>query len=428
MTKVVIIFTENLRQMSSVLSKTSVDESANRFGFELFKVFHSRHKNEYKNISFSPLTVFNSLAMILIAAENQSQTQLASVLHLSDIKKDKTVLERLKELSRDLIESNQDIILAIRFLYINKGIELKEDYKTILKEYFEVKAKKMDFSDVEESVKTINEDSKRSTDGIIDEVIEKKDISGENKNVKLILTNSLFFRGFWSAKFEGEFKEKFTFGKNNQQTADIHMIRHLGLLRHIDFQPLKAHIVSIPYSSNELRMIVILPDDPKSDGHYLIEYLNKHLFETIMNELYGRDGSPIDLMIPEFGLDAQKMSVQRTIKQMGAINIFEESVADLKGMSESPVFLTKLVHKAFILVDERGSAEGDPRIRKTKDVKPFVFKANHPFVFLIADKKTKVVLFMSYIGDPREMLEVVKEKDLTQEQIFELLANSESYD
>ena len=117
---------------------------------------------------------------------------------------------------------------------------------------------------------------------------------------------------------------------------------------------------------------------------------------------------------------------------MRAIDIFDDKLADLSLMCDKKIHLTKLVSKAFILVDERGSSYSDVKLKhkqsKDKEFKPQLFRANHPFVFLIADKITNVCVFMGYFGDPQEMLEVVRESDLTPEQINQLLASSSTSD
>lgn len=56
---------------------------------------------------------------------------------------------------------------------------------------------------------------------------------------------------------------------------------------------------------------------------------------------------------------------------------------------------------------------------------PVLFKANHPFVFVILDKDTGVICFMGVVADPKEMLEVVNEKDLSREEIHKLLVEED---
>jgi hypothetical protein len=84
--------------------------------------------------------------------------------------------------------------------------------------------------------------------------------------------------------------------------------------------------------------------------------------------------------------------------------------------------------------DERGSSIERVEVELNKNqlkgkavnTKPIKVKANHPFVFIIMEKVSKVALFMGLFADPREMLEVVRESDLSAEEISELLSNSDT--
>jgi len=56
---------------------------------------------------------------------------------------------------------------------------------------------------------------------------------------------------------------------------------------------------------------------------------------------------------------------------------------------------------------------------------PEQFKANHPFMFVILDKDTNVICFMGLVADPKAILEVINEKDLSKEEIQQLLGESD---
>jgi serine protease inhibitor len=151
----------------------AVKQSLNEFGFQLFKVFIIRHKNEYKNLCFSSAAVFNSLVMILIGSRNKSESQLAAVLHLLEFNVDRKKLEELMHLRDVIMKANHDIILTSTHLYVDKSIALKEEYKQILRQCFQIKPKSVDFSQVEETVRIMNKDAMDSTDSVTDEVIQR---------------------------------------------------------------------------------------------------------------------------------------------------------------------------------------------------------------------------------------------------------------
>lgn len=57
-------------------------DSINQFSFKLLKAFASRHKDDSRNMCFSPLEVFNSLVMLLVGAKGASEAQLEDMLCL----------------------------------------------------------------------------------------------------------------------------------------------------------------------------------------------------------------------------------------------------------------------------------------------------------------------------------------------------------
>ena len=68
--------------MQATIAKREIGNSINQFSFKLVKVFASRHKNDSKNMCFSPLEVFNSLVMILVGAKGASEAQMEDMLCL----------------------------------------------------------------------------------------------------------------------------------------------------------------------------------------------------------------------------------------------------------------------------------------------------------------------------------------------------------
>ena len=83
--------------------------------------------------------------------------------------------------------------------------------------------------------------------------------------------------------------------------------------------------------------------------------------------------------------------------------------ADFSGISEEPLKISEVVHKAFVEVNEEGTeaaaATAVGMVLSTglgsKPPEPKVFKADHPFLFFIRDRKTNAVLFSGRVLDPR---------------------------
>lgn len=79
--------------------------------------------------------------------------------------------------------------------------------------------------------------------------------------------------------------------------------------------------------------------------------------------------------------------------------------ADFSGMDGTRnLYITNVIHQAFTEVNEKGTEAaaatavvvGLKSIRITRE-----FRADHPFLFLVRDKKTGSILFMGRVSDPR---------------------------
>jgi serpin B len=75
--------------------------------------------------------------------------------------------------------------------------------------------------------------------------------------------------------------------------------------------------------------------------------------------------------------------------------------ADLSGMDGTKdLFVTGVFHKAFIDVNEEGTeAAAATGVVAGGGVAP-IFRADHPFVFLISEKDSGTILFMGRVVNP----------------------------
>ena len=104
------------------------------------------------------------------------------------------------------------------------------------------------------------------------------------------------------------------------------------------------------------------------------------------------------MYLPRFKLTSQ-FRLKDVLKAMGMIRAFNSEEADFSGMSfEQKLFISALIHKAFVDVNEEGAeaAAATAVVVKTKKggIRRTVFRADHPFVFLIRDNRTGSLLFL----------------------------------
>jgi serpin B len=93
---------------------------------------------------------------------------------------------------------------------------------------------------------------------------------------------------------------------------------------------------------------------------------------------------------------------------MGMPTAFNETTADFSGMTGKPnLYISRVLHKAWIEVDEKGSEAAaatavvmDQLALPVNVARPKIFRADHPFFFVIEDKQSGEILFMGRVVDP----------------------------
>ena len=86
---------------------------------------------------------------------------------------------------------------------------------------------------------------------------------------------------------------------------------------------------------------------------------------------------------------------------------FQEKEADFSGMTHEkpPLFLNAVIHEAWVDVNEKGTeaaaatavGAAGSAFRKP----PPVFRADHPFLFLIRDTRSGSILFLGRVSNPK---------------------------
>merc|ERR1719430_934706 len=148
-------------------------------------------------------------------------------------------------------------------------------------------------------------------------------------------------------------------------------------------------------------MVIILPN--KKDGLLKLE---EHLRSVELSEIFNQKTAmeSVSLSLPKFKIDSTH-DLKDPLTKIGIQHMFDPKNADFSGMSEAKeLFVSQMIQKAFIEVNEEGSeasaasaAVMSVRPTATKPTKPLQFTCDHPFLFMIKDHLTGVILFSGKI-------------------------------
>lgn len=106
--------------------------------------------------------------------------------------------------------------------------------------------------------------------------------------------------------------------------------------------------------------------------------------------------------LPKFKLE-ESYDLKSDLSAMGLLDIFDSAKADLSGMSGAhDLFLSKIVHKAFVEVNEEGTeaAAATAGIAMLCMVIEEDFNADHPFLFFLRHNPTKSIVFFGRYASP----------------------------
>ena len=109
--------------------------------------------------------------------------------------------------------------------------------------------------------------------------------------------------------------------------------------------------------------------------------------------------------MPEFKSDFE-LTMNDTLKTLGAGDVFDENKADLSGIAGEPgdLFVSKVIHKTHIEVDRNGTkaAAVSAVSVEVASAEPPEFKTvncDRPFVYAIVDVKTMTPIFIGTVNE-----------------------------
>jgi serpin B len=240
----------------------------------------------------------------------------------------------------------------------------------------------------------INDWVSRETKEKIKDILNPGDIT---RLTRLVLTNAIYFKGKWQTEFNKNLTNDEYFYLINGQKTKVKMMYQKNTFNYYENNDLQ--LLEIPYKGNKISMVIILP---KVGKFKTVENImdEKKLQEWLKNAM----GTEVKAYIPRFKF-TQSFDLSKNLSDMGMEDAFS-AAADFSGINgKKNLYISEVIHKAFVEVNEEGTeaAAATAVVLDTKTlIEELVFKADHPFIFLIRDKETGSILFMGRVMDPNK--------------------------
>jgi serpin B len=305
-----------------------------------------------------------------------------------------TFARLLNHLDAVQAEGNVQLSLA-NSLWPQKGYPVSKRFLELMKKYYGTSVTPLDYKYDEPGTRArINDWVEEKTKKKIKELL-KNPLS---RNTKLLLVNAVYFKGNWKNKFEKARTKEAPFFLNDSQTADVPLMTQKD--RFMYGRTDTMQMLELRYAGQDLSMLVLLPSGKNTDE---LTKLEKELtaphiahWRTQLRE------TEITVFLPKFKITWGAVSLTGPLKQLGIHEAFS-SKADLSGIGQE-LCITDILQKAFVDVNEEGTeaAAATAVMVATKGMfsPPQVFRADHPFLFLIQDNATGDILFLGRVSDP----------------------------
>ena len=398
-TSLLISFGIGLAAVAQAAQTKSLVEDNTAFAFDLY----ARLSGAPGNLFFSPYSISTCLAMTYAGARGDTETQMARVLHFS--KGESGLHSSFGKLQQQLDEAakQKGIQLDIaNALWAQKGHHFLPAFMKIAQDDYQANLNQADFKTSADAVRReINRWVAQKTRDKIQDILSPGDV---NRDVKVVLANAIYFKGMWASPFEkaATFTQPFHLSTNSQ--ADTLLMHHFDDVRYIgngDFQA-----VELPYSGDELSMTILLPRQVDALGQ-----LERQLSPAFLAQVLAQmKNQKIEIFLPKFKLEST-FKLNDRLAKMGMPDAFIWLKADFSGINglRQDLYIFGVYHKAWAEVAEEGTEAaaatvvvlGDSAVAKPPPHPP-VFRADHPFIFLIRDTRSGSLLFIGRLADPRQ--------------------------
>ncbi len=352
------------------------------------------------NLFFSPHSVSAALAMTWAGARGNTETQMAQTLHFTLGQQGLHPAFAALAQKLDRAQKEGALTLAVaNSLWPQKQYPLLESYLTLVQTHYGASVTPLDFAGAAESArKTINRWVETRTRGKITQLVPPGVL---DSLTRLVLVNAVYFKGKWAHPFKPAKTKPEPFHVSPARTVNAPTMAQTEDLRYADLDTFQ--LLELPYAGGALSMLVLLPKDPAGlpalEAALTAENLarwKERLAET-----------NVQLFLPRFKTTAQ-FRLDDALQALGMPEAFAPGKADFSGMDGRPgwLFIGAVIHKAFVDVAEEGTEAAAATAVSMKCMalppppRQAVFRADHPFVFLIQENETGAILFIGRLSEP----------------------------
>ena len=291
-------------------------------------------------------------------------------------------------------------------IFLNKSFTLKPQFTQDMQTYYDAKAEALDFK-APETLDHINGWCNEKTNGMIPTILDEID-----PLIMSYLLNAIYFKADWASKFDPQNTKDETFTtENGNSSTKIPMMHQNVLIKYMKNNTYSA--IEMPYGNGLWNMVVMMPEEGKNTDDIINHLKMFGVYPMLYDDI---DGSldtwvfgpyEVDLKLPRYETSSDTDDLEDGLiglmKKMGIKRAFDDALAEIPNMCELPVYIEMMRQKAKIKVNEEGSEAAAVTVAgvtnksmgsEPKEYPKATFHANRPFVYVIREASSGVILFV----------------------------------
>ena len=357
------------------------------FTIRLFKA----SEESGKNTLISPLSVLCALAMTANGAEEETLQQMEEVLGMTNEDLNLYLYSYMKNLPQG---DKYKLSLANSIWFTeDERFTVNQDFLQTNADYYGADIYKAPFN--EQTKKDINNWVKQNTDEMIPEILDRVPV-----DAIMYLVNALAFEAEWSAIYKKDQVREGVFTKedNTKQNVDFMYGSEGTYLKDENAAGFMKY-----YKSGKYAFVAMLPDEGVSVSDYIASLTGESVNALLTNPQH----TTVYTAIPKFETE-YSVEMSEILKDMGMPKAFDPNNAEFEGLGTSSagnIFISRVLHKTFISVGEKGTKAGAATVVEMADgaaaepQEPKEIYLNRPFVYMLIDCENNIPFFIGTMMD-----------------------------
>lgn len=347
----------------------------NDFAMTMFATF-----GDDENFVFSPLSAACNMSLVANASDGATRTQYLNALGFENIDDlnsfNQKILKYVKSLDNDKVKMS-----LANSIWTNKlhNVTLDNEFSSIAKKYYNSDVTSLAFAS--DTYKKVNKWVSNNTKGLITDFYDEGEISISDY---VVLVNALHFKGEFTKKFDSSKTKVSSFYPANGIKTQVNYMRSTRDVPYFD-DPL-AKGISLDYGNGAFEIVFVLPQN----GSTLQIAAEKAM------QISELKTTKVEISLPKCKLNSyfrlngvyQKLGIETEASNLVHIIANGQPINNIK---------LHIKQKTLFEIDENGSegasATGTTGVGALATDIP-KFEANRPFVFMVREKSTGIILFM----------------------------------